>query len=403
MLAPLLALALGRAGAAELYGLVRVHNMPSLPALVTVNASTGRIAFVDPSGAGQPTTAGTGDLVAIDRSAGRYYYLGDANGTRLVALSLESGKQVCAADVPALQQVQCVGCGQTLSLDAARNRLLLSGVGANASAGDAYHVLLQAALPPRSSPLALCPAPFAMGRFGQAGFMPMAHASELDGASNRLYATLSPGAHSYGIGVIDTAESGSDNRLQKIIPESDAKDETMVGMTWIAGAKKLVGVAQDARTGRLDWRTLDPASGAWSSKPLALAPSLNVTLTSLYGNLGSVRAYDPSAEKLFVLMVGHSPDSAAELGDGGERLVHVDVRTGTVVAAPLLTGDKGVSGEILLQLAFAGPASRRPRVPGAALAKAESTEPSFGARPVMGWGSYCKMVMLSRFACCPSR
>ena len=114
----------------------------------------------------------------------------------------------------------------------------------------------------------------------------------------------------------------------------------MVGMTWIAGAKKLVGVAQDARTGRLDWRTVDPSSGAWSSKPLALAPSLNVTLTSLYGNLGSVRAYDPSAEKLFVLMVGHSPDSAAELGDGGERLVHVDVRTGTVVAAPLLTGTR---------------------------------------------------------------
>ena len=39
---PLLALALGRAGCAELYGLVRVHNMPSLPALVSVNASTGR-------------------------------------------------------------------------------------------------------------------------------------------------------------------------------------------------------------------------------------------------------------------------------------------------------------------------------------------------------------------------
>jgi hypothetical protein len=59
----------------ELYGLVRVHDLPSLPALVKVNVSSGQLKFVG-GGGGLNTTAGTGDLVAIHQRSRRYYYLG---------------------------------------------------------------------------------------------------------------------------------------------------------------------------------------------------------------------------------------------------------------------------------------------------------------------------------------
>lgn len=332
---------------AALYGLIRVHQMPSLPALVAVDPGTGELTLVDQSSrgkAGLATTAGTGDLVAIDRAAGRYYYLGDTNRSRLVGVSLFTGKEVCAVDVPQLQEVQCVGCGQTLSLDRRNGSLLLSGIGANASADNAYHRLLRAPLPEASS---LCPMPFInTGQFGDADFMPIAHAATYDDADQELFVTLSTGSHSYGIAVVDTA-SGS---LKKVLPEGTGAQ--LVGLSWVAHARKLVGVAQDSR--QVSFRTLDPSSGQWTNAPLRVPPGVNFTAVSLFGNQGAVRAFDATIGILYVLIAGHSPDSAghAEAADGGVHLVHVDVATGTVVAAVALHGDKGVSSEILLQLAI---------------------------------------------------
>ena len=53
---------------APLYGLIRVHQMPSLPALVAVDPGTGELTLVDQSSSGKAglaTTAGTGDLVRV--------------------------------------------------------------------------------------------------------------------------------------------------------------------------------------------------------------------------------------------------------------------------------------------------------------------------------------------------
>ena len=332
---------------APLYGLIRVHQMPSLPALVAVDPGTGKLTLVDQSSAGEaglPTTAGTGDLVAIDRGVGRYYYLGDTNRSRLVAVSLTTGKQICAVDVPQLQEVQCVGCGQTLSLDSRNGSLLLSGIGANASAGNAYHRLLRASLPQASS---LCPMPFInSGQFGDADFMPIAHAAAYNGADQQLFVTVSTGSHSYGIAVVD-ASSGS---LKKVLPEGTGTQ--LVGLSWVPAARKLVGVAQDSQ--KVSFRTLDPSSGQWTNVPLRVPPGVNFTAVSLYGNQGAVRAFDATTGILYVLIAGHSPDSAAstDAADGGLHLVHVDVATGTVVAAVALHGDKGISSEVLLQLAI---------------------------------------------------
>ena len=359
-LLPLLALSSGPL--APLYGLIRVHQMPSLPALVSVDPGTGKLTLVDRSGAGLPTTAGTGDLVAIDRSAGRYYYLGDTNMSRLVALSLADGKEVCATAVPQLDELQCVGCGQSLSLDPRGNgSLLMSGIGANASAGNSYHQLLRAPLPsPRTTSSSLCPSALSVGgRFGDADYMPVAHASEYDATSQRLFVTLSTGARSYGIGVVDT----SVGQLTKVLPE--ATGSQLVGLTWVAVARRLVGVAQDSEA--ISFRTLDPETGQWTNAPLTIMEGLNFTLATLYGNQGAVRAFDPSTGILFCLIAGHPPDGADGSGGGaygsggterrraaetgGLHLAHVDVATGMVVGVAPLHGDKGISSEVLLQLA----------------------------------------------------
>jgi len=130
----------------------------------------------------------------------------------------------------------------------------------------------------------------------------------------------------------------------------------LVGMTWVKQIQKLVGVAQDSEA--ISFRTLDPDSEVWTNKPLSVIPGLNFTLASLYGNQGAVRAFDASVGILYVLIAGHPPDADFEsrralAETGGLHLAHVDVVTGTVVAVAPLHGDKGVSSEVLLQLAFA--------------------------------------------------
>ena len=119
------------ATSSKLYGLVRVSNLPVYPALVSIDPDSGTLSFVgDGNGAALPTIAGDGDLAAVDQNAGLYYYLGDAgNGTtRLAAVSLADGSEACSVPVPQIAQLDCVGCGQTLSLDRVNGSLLLTGI-----------------------------------------------------------------------------------------------------------------------------------------------------------------------------------------------------------------------------------------------------------------------------------
>jgi hypothetical protein len=351
----------------ELYGLVRVHDLPSLPALVKVNVSSGQLKFVG-GGGGLNTTAGTGDLVAIHQRSRRYYYLGGGAGPRLVAVSLDTGRELCGVSLPSLQEIDCVGCGQTLSLveGEAHGALLISGIGRNASAADPYHTLLRLPLPApddhgSAAPFSACPGPIELvGHFGMASFTPMAHASEIDPVSQQLFLTLSTSAHSYGIGVVNTSDAHLD-----VIDEDSARSRSMVGMSWQRQSGKLVGVAQDATKPALSFRTLQPvgsgsgSGGTWTAQPLGLDPSLNLTQGPLYGNLGSVRAFDDrDGGLLWVLTMmrrgGGGPDAGrgSDGGGGGLYVVGVDPYLGSVVSAAPLHGDKGISGEVLLQMAI---------------------------------------------------
>jgi len=198
-----------------------------------------------------------------------------------------------------------------------------------------------------SAPLGKC-GPFsrvsAPGAIPYSGVLPVAHSSEFNGQQQRLYETDSPQAHTYGIRVIDT----SDGKILSTIAMGKHRTDELWGFTWLGDAESPVsddrlvgvGVGQDPEL-PLDWRTLSPSTGTWTNSQLRF--KTNVTFQSLWGNIGSVRAYDPSTKILYLLLsVGRSEKI---------NLCAIDVATGTVVSHVLLTGELGTSSEGLMQLA----------------------------------------------------
>lgn len=332
------------AAAVVLYGLTRVacptgvpHAVSGCMQLVSVDGDTGELVSI---GAGHNPLGAVGDLRVI--AGGVYYVLADncggpckATGTVLLGISLKDGSEVCRAQVPTLAQVGLVGGGQSISHDTKKNRLLLTGMNSTDGGNSYTHVLLSAPLAPSGC------GPFSrIGAFGDADYEPMAHGSELDVDGARLFITLSTGAHSYGMGVVDVATGN----LTTTYPMENSR--TLWGPTYVSSAGRLVGVGVDeSSAGGIDWRTLDPSTGTWTSAPLKYAPSVNVTFPGLEGNLGSVRAFDSAAGTLYV-MAGRGDPSNPTL-----EVVQIDVRSGTLVAhSGPLHGDVGVSGSILEQL-----------------------------------------------------
>ena len=332
--------------APALYGLTRVkcpagvpHAISGCAQLVSVDGMTGKLTNI---GEGHNPLAAVGDLRVITDDV--YYVLADncggpcnATGTVLLGISLTDGSEVCRAEVPTFAEVGLVGGGQSMSHDAKNKRLLLSGMNSTDGGKSYTHVLLSASLATPGS----C-GPFTrVGSFGDADYEPMAHGSELDVDGGRLFITLSTSAHSYGMGVVDVATG----KLTTTYPMANTK--TLWGPTYVGSAKRLVGAGSDVTSpsGGIDWRTLDPSNGAWTSAPLTYAPNVNVTFPGLEGNLGSVRAFDGAAGMLYI-MAGRGDPSNPSL-----ELVKINVSSGTLVAhSGPLHGDVGVSGSILSQL-----------------------------------------------------
>ena len=101
------------------------------------------------------------------------------------------------------------------------------------------------------------------GVFPYSGNLSVAHASELDITGRRLFTTVSPTAHSYGMAVVNVASSVKGDRLENVIPFGSARKSQLWSPTWVeadAGKGRLWGVATDDE-GSLFWRSLDPASG----------------------------------------------------------------------------------------------------------------------------------------------
>lgn len=335
----------------HLYGLTRVKcpsGVPHAPSgcaqLVGVDFSSGVISNI---GKGHSQLAAVGDLRTV--ANGIYYVLADncggpcnATGTVLLGLSLADGSVTCKADVPSLAEVGLVGGGQSLSHDAANNRLLLTGPNSTDGGASYTHFVLSA---PADASSGSC-GPFTkLGEFGDANYEPMAHGSELDAAGQRLFITLSTGARTYGMGVVDVRK-GHPVNLTATFPMGGRSSEYMWGPSFVRATGRLVGAASDV-SGGIDWRTLDPASGAWTSAALKYAPGVKARFPGLEGNLGSVRAYDAAAGLLY-LLAGRGDPGAPTL-----EVVQIDVATGTLVGhSGPLTGDTGISGSVLSQLSL---------------------------------------------------
>ena len=165
------------------------------------------------------------------------------------------------------------------------------------------------------------------------------HAAELDAAGTTLYVTLATDEHAYGIGAVNVAPpkqqqgrqgEGEVSLLEKVVPMSSGANQ-MWGMAWHSETSSLVSVQNnmqegDRKYGALDWRTLDPVAEAWTSNPLANA-AYNATLnyTAVWGNLGSVRAYDAGAGVLYTLVAVHRQEKI--------HIGAVDAAAGALLAA----------------------------------------------------------------------
>jgi hypothetical protein len=337
-----LALLSSLASSIELYGLTRVVNSdPAHPCaksgcsqLVSVDGVTGALTKI---GHGHQALAALGDLVTIDAASRTYYFLGggwNSTATFLVGISLDTGAEVCSAELPAVGEIGIVGGGQSLSLDASRDRLVITGVRPDdpQNASSFVHSVLTA--PANGKGGGGC-GPFSeLGTFAFADAMPVAHAAELDDTGNTLFVDLATGQNEYAIGVVDvTSPSASStpagNLLKKLIIMNTGVQQ-MWGLSWRAATAELVSVQHNAqegsrREGTLDWRTLDPATEEWHSRPL-LDPTFNSTAnyTAVWGNLASVRAYDHAADVLYVLV---AVDRQEKLHIGA-----VDAKTGALLS-----------------------------------------------------------------------
>lgn len=365
----------------EMYGLKRVANSASCSGalsgcsqLVSVEPSTGVLSQI---GVGHQALAALGDLVVIEGHSRTYYFLGggwNSTLTFLVGLSLDTGEERCNIELPSIGEYGIVGGGQSLSLDSAGNRLIITGL----AAADGPHVVLTADLGGRgpsisnSDSVSCGLGPFEkLGTFPYSGSVPAAHSSELDAAGTTLYTNLVTDTHTYGIGVVDVAplkaagdssnsmNATSKSLLKKVIP-MDNGVRSMWGMSWHNASNTLVSVQHNAREGSarngdLDWRTLDPIASPealWSSTPLG-NPAFNATLnyTAVWGNLGSVRAYDHSHSSAGLLYVLVAVDRQEKIHIGA-----VNASTGALVAASPQISEGGKllwSGNGLLQIAVA--------------------------------------------------
>ena len=345
----------------SLFGLTRVRNSASCSGapsgctqLVRVNATSGELTNV---GGGHTPIAATGDLAVLDKAAGVFYYLGDGlngSGTVLVGISTQSGAQTCLAPVAAIKaEVGVVGGEQSLILDAPRKRLIIVGPAPDADgSGHYHHAALTAALNHGGGGTA-CPGPFEpLTTFGDADYEPIAHGTGFDAKGQRLFVTVSSGAHSYAMAIVDLTKagvsggsgggSGGGSAPTKLVPMPNGTS-CMWGPNWEPSASMLYGVGARPDGPGIDWRSLDVAKGVWSSRPLGFAANASAPFTTLWGNLGSVRAFDAASSSLYILV--------AKGRSGRISVARVDVASGVVTSHAPLHGDVGWSGEVLLAMA----------------------------------------------------
>ena len=316
----LLLLSLIAHAAGHLYGLAMVRNGPSEVALTKVSDS-GNATIVGPP---LMVTDAMGDLTAVDVKSRVLYYLGDTvQGATLVGVSLDDGREQCRGLVP-IHEIGYVGIGQSLDWDENDQSLVVTGLWSNTTT----HVVLRnkGCIGGRLS------ANDIIGSFGDGNYLPMNHASALDSAGQRLFLSVALNKTVSGIGIVDLKKLS-----MKVIPE-DSSQHIMAGMQWDPVGKRLLGIAPTlSNTPNLFVRTLElTAEGApvWKDVVVPHQP-----YQWLYGNSGTVSAFDPQNGFLYILAAkvpSMKPGKAPSMPP--MHLIKIDVHSGRVVASPPTSG-----------------------------------------------------------------
>lgn len=303
--------------AALLFGLELVHNSPARPGLVKIDRNTAEVSIIgDPNGIS--VLPACGDLVALDSKRGLLYYLGDTEqGTTLAGVSISNGSLACSAVLP-IREIGFVGFGQSVNFDATTDELIVSGVVVNTTTNATAHLLMK-------GPASNCGPVSIIGRFGDADYVPMEHASAYDPVARLLYIGLATGSSSFAVGIIDVDKG----EMKKLDVEDSSSGKFLVGMKWHAKSGTLIGLQNFPDYNTLNLVQLSPQTGKWSIK------KVTTDYPVLMGNSGSVSAFDSSSDNLFILLAANTTSQDTRLGQ-------LRVSDATISMTPSIHGELGL-------------------------------------------------------------
>ena len=301
----------------NLYGLELVHNSPARPGVISINETSGKVSIIG-NADGIPILPACGDLIALDSKRDLLYYLGDtAEGTTLAGVHLSNGTLSCTTILP-IKEIGFVGFGQSVNFDVAADELIISGVIVNATTNATAHLVLK-------GPAENC-GPFSiLGKFGDADFVPMEHASAYDPVTRRLFVGLATSSTSFAVGVIDVVTG----KLEKVDVENSASGKFLVGMKWHAKSNTLIGLENYPDYNTLNLVQLSPITGKWT------VTETSTDFPVLMGNSGSVSALDSLSDNLFILLAENTTSQDIRLG-------RLSISTAKITQTPSINGELGL-------------------------------------------------------------
>eukprot|EP00944_MAST-04C_sp_MAST-4C-sp1_P006477 g6477.t1 len=312
-------LIIAKAGAkGAIYGLALTHNSPAEVSLARLDTGTGNVTTV---GAKQSVLDGMGQMSAVDPDNRILYYLGDtSSGTTLVGLDLENGNLVCKGVVP-LREVGYVGIAQSIDFDSKNKDLVITGLTEGNRTG--HSVLRTSGCKTGSSKIGRL---VHVGVFGDASYLPMLHGSCIDAEQQRLFVTIALSKQEVGVGVIDLK-----NKKPMLTFPADTMEHYVLGMHYNARSQTVMSVVQN-QNGELELNSLkvEGTKPTWKSVTLPMQK-----YQWLYGNTGSVSAFNSNEEELYVL-AGEKPSGGGQLPP--MHLICISVTKGEVTNTPLVSG-----------------------------------------------------------------
>ena len=324
---------------ASIYAVELVENSPAVGALVEVDTTTGNVSYTGGTGSYNALSAlsATGDLSAIDSEAGLFYFLGDtAGGTTLVAVSLESGLEVCSSQVTGIEEVGLVGLGQSFDFDVLNRTLVLSGF---SSTNQSEHILYRTKSISTQISERTCDITFdKIETFGLVEDTPILHASAIDSEGQRLFLQLDSNDGTAKISEIPLAGGP-----MTLYPQGGLPSHLFYGMHWDQETGRIFGVCPGKSAGALELHSLSPSTGKWSSSEIQNVPS---SWNTLYGNEGDMSTFDEHGRTIF-FVAGNNANAA-------KFLAQVNIDTSALEDYPVLSGDLGLGSFINMEFTHVG-------------------------------------------------